>query len=587
MNTWRTALAPVRMLQAAGWILPVLALGPIWLVTRDFWDGIIGTHAIERGDFSGMRHWLIPSNWGLAYLLLRAMGLLTSLLDIPPWLWGKLLITASVLGLAREARLLCSQVLGWNDRDARFAGLLAVCFPCWYVLYGNTFIYLVFIWMTLAGHRLLHGESATRAAWGYLLVLLSFQVHSNLVAVFALEAVRWLCVPEGRARQRPRALLMMATAVLTYAALRLVWPPAHHYQGYNNLVSPFSWQGARSWVRAAAMLLTWVPLLLLPAAVAWLAAGRPRACSAAKAQALPILVLLAGSAFAYLAVGKGAPLFIIALPDGALGTGAHLGRPASSVFFTPAHGWSMRNAFLFSVPAAIASVWLFRLATAGQPAWRATLGAWHVAFGVAVIANLGWLAEGHAAKQLRAAQELSVVRGLGELQAPPAGRLDLELAQRVGWTSTALEANYLLWMAYGRTDWAGALYGPDEGSQQAALAEREDTLDAPAPRIHHLMDGLVLPGCSTGYAVTLPEGLAAWAMAADRLGVRPVPPAHIAPRHRSCVPCGTGTPGSPPGGCSLGDEADEAPPACGDNRDHESQRRLSRCSAQPAPANAP
>src|SRR5688572_18490906 len=162
------------------WLIAVLVLAPIWLVQRDVWDGVIGAYGLERHDFSGIYHWLIPSNWGLVYLMLRGIEFLSAATSLPSWVWIKLLLCATVLGLAREARLLCGRVFGWNESDSRFAELVALSFPCWYVLYGSTFIYLVFIWCAFAGHRLMHeGPGRLRRTAGYALMLLSFQVNSN------------------------------------------------------------------------------------------------------------------------------------------------------------------------------------------------------------------------------------------------------------------------------------------------------------------------------------------------------------------------------------------------------------------------
>jgi hypothetical protein len=514
------------------WVVTLLVLAPIWLVQRDIWDGVIGAYGLERHDFSGIYHWLVPSNWGLLYLMLRGIEFLSAATAVPPWIWVKLILCASLIALAREARLLCDRVLGWSERDSRFAELVALCFPCWYLLYGSTFIYLVFIWCGFAGHRLMHeGAGALRRAAGYALVLLSFQVNSNFVMICALEGMRWIHRGNNQAWRWGRTALVVGSAVAAYLSLRLIWTPTGPYVGYNNLVWPFSRQGMLTWIRAAAMALTWIPLVVAPAAVAWLAVRRTESQVGAAPQdrfipreAATVGLLLAGALFAYLAVGKGAPLFVLQLPEGWLGTGTHLGKVARGWLYTTADGWSMRNAFLLSVPAAIAIVWLVRVALAGRQ--RQDAG-WRAALAAALIVNLAWLAEGHATKLLRFAQEKAIVRAL-QAQAPPAsGTVDLKVIDPVAWTAWSYEANYLFWLAYRRPEWAAAIFGPDDLSRRAALEERSLALSSPLPRIHFLMDQLGTADCHTEYAVDLPAHLGPLDVVADNVGLREVPPAGL------------------------------------------------------------
>ncbi|HSV46549.1 MAG TPA: hypothetical protein VLJ58_12260 [Ramlibacter sp.] len=526
-------------LRRLSWWLLLPVLGPVWLVERDIWDGVIGTYGLERNDFSGIHDWLIPANWGLVYLMWRGLQVLVLHTGVPGWVWIKLLISISLLGIGRETRLLCEGPMGWPRRDARFAQCLALVFPCWYVLYGSTFSYVVFIWLGFMGHRLLHeGRGRAGPVAGYLLMLISFQVNSNFVLVCALEAIRWLMRPAARRVRWGLAVLVIGSAVLVYLALRLYWRPSGPFQNYNNLVWPFSREGLLAWMRAAAMALTWVPFLVLPGVVAWLLA-RGQAPVAQRdgpgpgKETLAVGLLLAGALFAYMAVGKGAALFVLRLPQGWLGTGTHLGLPSQDLFFTTADGWSMRNAFLLSVAASVASVWLVRLAVSRTSHGPRELLARSAAIAVALAVSLGFLLHGHAAKQLRLAQELAVVKGLQALpNPPPSGTVDMALAPAVGWAAWSYEANYVVWLAYGRTEWAAALYSGE--GRAAAVAERDQAVSSSISRVHYLMDHLKVPGCHSELTFELPSGLHAASLTADRLRLAPVPAARLARQSQRC-----------------------------------------------------
>lgn len=533
-----TERSDVSRLRALWWLALLLVLGPLWLVQRDVWDGVIGSYGLQRGVYKGIHDWLVPSNWGLMYLIVRAMGWLSELLAVPHWVWAKLLLCASVIGISLESRRLCAGMLGWGERDSRAAGLLALTFPCWYLLYGSTFVYLVFVWWMFLGHRWLHGASRWRQAAGFVLLLASFQVNSNLVMVFALEAARWLCRDRGQTWSWRRSALIALCAIGVYLALRLVFPPQGNYAGYNKLVMPLSVEGVVAWVRAALMFATWLPLIAAPAVLGWmLARTEPREARDPRRELLAIALLFGGALFAYMAVGKGAPLFVVTLPLQWLGAGAHLGREAGQWIYTTVDGWSTRHTFLLSVPAAIASVGLLRIAVS-RAEGTAAPRSWWAGLAFALVADLLWMLHGHGAKLARMAQEEAIIQALRATPAPPAGRLDLQLAPRPGWSVWTYEANYWMWLAHGRAAWAVAAYPRPQPGQpvaaEPAVVDRESAVAATQLRDFNVMSDYPPGGCATVWQVRLSEGLGASDYLLARVGARPVPPAALSESARRC-----------------------------------------------------
>ncbi len=515
----------------------VAAIGPIWTVPRDIWDGVIGAYGLERGLYAGIHDWLVPGNWGLMYLMFRGMGWLSELLPVAPWVWVKLLLTASLIGISFETRQLCTGLLRWDERSSQTAAVLALAFPCWYLLYGSTFVYLVFIWWVFLGHRWLHEGKGLRLAAGYLLMLASFQVNSNFVMVFALEAARWSCRDQDTRWHWGRSIAVTGSAVLVYLVLRLAFPPGGLYAGYNNLVLPTSAAALISWVRAALMFATWLPLIVLPGVVGWwlMRGQRVAGTDAPLHSAVAVSLLFAGALFAYMAVGKGAPLFVVNLPFEWLGAGKHLGRDAGSWFFTTVDGWSTRHTFLFSVPAAIACVALLRFAL-GRPVAGATSRAWWGAFAVALVFNLAWMAHGHDAKLHRLAQEESIVRALQSRAAPPPGRLDLALVPRPAWSVWTYEANYWMWLAYQRAAWAVASVPLQDSRKDATWRDREEAVAGnSAGRDYYLMSEMQPGACTTRWRLELPAGLNGGSLWLDQLRVKPLEAAKVIPLAEDCA----------------------------------------------------
>ncbi|MGY8903943.1 MAG: hypothetical protein ACKVIH_05265 [Burkholderiales bacterium] len=560
---------PPHWVWVAGFIATaLLSIGPLWLVSRDIWDGIIGSYGIAIGDLAGIYDWLVPGNWDLMYAIFRSLSWLTNHLAFESWIAAKLLLTLSVLGIAWEARRLAIDLLGMTQPEGWAVSMLALSFPCWYLLYGSTFVYIVFIWWGFLGHRLLHAP-ATESRWhrpkqclGYLLMLTSFQVNSNFVMVCALEAARWLArKPTVRWNYR-RSALVCATAVLVYLMLRFVFTTTGNYAGYNNLIWPISAAGAIAWLRAGLMFMTWIPLVIGPACLVWLAANwlktrglatknqgdvaqsHPVALSSTmqtSPKAFGILALLCmGALFAYIAVGKGAPLFVINVDPKFLGTATHLGSQTTAWFYTAVDGWSARHTFLLSVPASLTSAWLIKLAIARIGSTASASGLWVGGVAVAVLTHLAWQWHGHGAKQLRFAQEAAIVKALQAQAPPPAGLIDIKINGLLPWSLWTYEANYLTWLAYGQTRWATVVYTPGTGFVETVLQDRNHLLHGTGPmrglsRTYALMTDFKASACQTEFVMDIPNTLNHFSWSRAVLGGNSLPPATVLKRHQSCI----------------------------------------------------
>lgn len=546
-----------------------LSIGPWWLVKRDIWDGIIGSYGIATGDLSGIYDWLVLGNWGLMYGIFWGLSWLASHTVLETWVAVKLLLTFSVLGIAWEARRLAIDLLGMTGPQAWAVSLLALSFPCWYLLYGSTFVYVVFIWWGFLGHRLLHAPPdgtrwhGLKLCLGYLLMLTSFQVNSNFVMMCALEAARWLSrKPTARWNYR-RSMLICATAVVVYLLLRFVFTTTGNYAGYNNVIWPTSLAGAVAWLRAILMFATWIALLAGPACLVWLLARWLNARQAAgKAEGKPmpmpipanaqgvrlpasqkwtLALLCMGALFAYIAVGKGTPLFVINLSPEFLGSGTHLGNQTSHWFYTPVDGWSARHAFLLSVPASLISIWLI-LRALGRIQSQATANTlWITGVLVGVFVQLAWQWHGHGAKQLRIAQETAIVGAL-QAQAKPAGGLvDIKINTALPWSLWTYEANYLTWLAYGQTQWATSVYTPGTGFVKTALQDRKHLIEGSGPmqghsRTYALMTDFRPSSCQTEFVIQVPDTLHPLSWAVALVQGKALPSATVLSRSETCTP---------------------------------------------------
>ncbi len=518
-----TASDPVDRIAPPNWawvlISLLLGLGAIWLIPYEGHDGVIVGQAVESGDWRGVRMAWLGTNWVLLYPLFRINDWLAAQTGVPYWVWGKLVLSASVCGLAHEARLLSQQVLGLSRAQSAWTGVLVLVFPGWCMLYGTGWMNIVFMWAVFAGHRIACQRSLGLRVCGMLLMLASLQVNSNLVVLPALEAMRWLT---GQAGPRPWAVvrsIWVGAAVLgVYALLRWVSPPQGLYAGYNSLLWPSNWHNLQQVAKASAMFATWLALLI-PAVMAaiWarqgkhLSSGYISLAPPATGLGLPstirhgMAVLLLGFAtvFPYIMVGKGAPLFVLPwIPVQGSAQSAALANTSTAVVMHLFDGWNARHTWLMSVPLCIASV---LIATGGaspvRMKWWGVVGAW--------LLSAAWLITGHHAKLSRYLDEQSLVRALQLAPAPPAGEVDLEASPSRRWLSTGDTTNYLMWRAYRQSIWAADLYFEGEPSWRDILLTRRASF-ARQPSIPgkenlvtltNLMQDYRYTGCRTHYVV--------------------------------------------------------------------------------------
>jgi hypothetical protein len=502
-----------------------LGVGTIWLIPFEGHDGVIIGQASESGDWRGVRLAWLGTNWYLLYPLFRLNDWLAAHTGVPYWVWGKLVLTASVAGLAYEARHWSREVLGLGARNAGWVALLVLVFPGWCVLYGTGWMNIVFMWVAFSGHRLACGSGIASRVIGCVLMLVSLQVNSNLVVLPALEAVRWITHRTRAKRwQWTRSLIIGVMVIGVYAALKWMTPPQGLYAGYNELLWPTSLQNLIQIAKACVMFATWGLLWLVPVllAFAWSVVSRRAPAlhqTHAESRVLSsvpdsgsrplkwfgVLLLLTATIFPYVMVGKGAPLFVIpSMPVSGSAQSAALAQASSAWVTHLFDGWNARHTWLMAVPlSALTVLTLVRIVPTPKGQRVALLAAW--------ICSLGWLGVGHHAKLARYADEQAIVNALRLAGAPAAGEVDLVVSPTRLWLATGDSSNYLMWRAFGRTDWATEMYYADEPTWRdrrlASRAEYGRGVFSPQKQtlvnLTNLMQDYRFTSCRTIYSVQL------------------------------------------------------------------------------------
>lgn len=502
---------------AAAAVALCLGVLPIWLATQEFWDGTISSYAIQRGDLTGPRLLFVESNWFISYAIVWLAERLHHLFGVPGWLPIKGWLTLMIVGLAFEAALLGRRWFGLDEVAAWWVAAGVLAFPAWYTYFAYTPMigHVTGAVLVMLGHRWIHAAGPLRRGVGWPLLVVSFQLNSALAFVIALEACHWLLRDRNARWNYQRSAGVVLLAVGTYLALRLALPPRGLNVGYNSILNPLLLASWKTWLTYSAGFATWL-LLLLPAALGWAVlrtrGGEGRASAGSKVQAglqlLCLGLLVAAASAPYIAVGKGHALFVPGWgPTGSVGVALARSVADGWWFYPLVSLWAARHLLLFTVPFAIASVWLVVVATRHQEHRARFMATALLAAGLTH--QLAWALYGHSERLERVAQGHALVQALQRMPPPAAGTVDIELPARVGYAIQLHESNFMMWRAYGATRWATVAYPPLPLARDAVTTERDTMLrqrpeTSQAVRLLGVMEQYTGGGCHTTLRVTFP-----------------------------------------------------------------------------------
>jgi hypothetical protein len=461
-----------------------LGVFPIWLTTQEFWDGAISSYAILTGDLSGAQLHFPELNWFISHAFVWLAERVYQLWGVPGWLSIKGWLTLMIIGMAVEAARLGRRLFNLGAAESIWVMAAVFAFPAWYAYFSYTPMigHVTGAFLVMLGHRWIHGSDRARHWAGWPLLAVSFQLNSALAFVMALEACYWL-LRRGEGRwSYLRTAGIFVLAVGTYAGLRLAFPPRGLNVGYNSILNPLALESWKTWFTYSAGYATWLTLLL-PSVLGWAwlqhrqGGGFVSLRESRVSRPLTgLVVLFAGACIAYIAVGKGHALFVPGW--GATGSvGVALARSVDDGrwFYPFVSLWSARHLILFTVPCAIASVWLL-VQVDRRPGDPVVRNGVMLFLGISLAYQLVWALQGHANRLERAAQAQALVLSLHDTPPPGPGTVDIELPAHAGYAIQLHESNFLMWRAYGATRWATVAYPPVPLAREAVIAERNSML---------------------------------------------------------------------------------------------------------------
>ena len=499
----------------------LLTIGPLWLVTRDLFDGASVAYASLIGNTDGLYKWAADCNWPVAIYVYKVVFAVAAALDVAYWLVIKIFLTGVLLGLVFEFKRLAIDVFGLEESPARLLALLCLASPSLYTLVSSAIVLIIFcIWLAFLGHRLFWSTKVWVRFVGLALMVLSFQLNSSMVFVLALDVVYLYRFAGIRKQRLAWFTLLFLSALAVYVTMRALAPPRQIFVEYNRLLNPFKAADAIRIVRACAMFMTWGLIPMTGLALVWVTSRWSRngrsatvACmlrSLASWQVVCCLFLCAAAIFPYVMVGKGAPLFT--LTGFGQGITEQVLRATHSGPFAPT--WantSGRHALFFAIPLAMLTWFLcaqLRERMTGKNQSAATVPLFVLIAPLFVF----WVLGSFANKLANQAAETSLVNGLKQVAPAPAGVVEIKYAPGSDWLIWTSAAGTVLQQAWGVSHYYAMFYSLDayrDDMQWQYHAYIRQTGALKAPLIQNYLSMAGFPGeeCTTRYEAALPSSL--------------------------------------------------------------------------------
>lgn len=511
---------PSRVLMwALQLVMLLLTIGPLWLVTRDLFDGAPAVYAGQIGNPDGLYKWLSDANWQLAIYVYKIVFYVVAALGVSYWLVIKIFVTGILLGLLFEFKRLITDLFGLQHSSARLLALLCLASPSLYTLVSSAIVMIIFcIWLAFMGHRLFWSSSVWVRVVGLVLMGVSFQLNSSMVFVLALDVVYLYRFADQRQQRLAWFALLFLSALSVYVTMRTLAPPHGIFVEYNRLLNPFNSVDLRRMVRGLLMFMTWglIPstgLVLVWLTARWSEHGRTVSLGAmlsslASRQVGCCLFLCASAAFPYVMVGKGSPLFTFT------GLGQGLTEQVLRAVYSGrlAPTWASlagRHALFFAVPLTIMSWFLCaqlreRMTAKSQSAASVPL------FMLLAPLFLFWVIGSFANKLVQQAAEISLLNGLRQMTPAPAGVVEIKYTPASDWLIWTPAAGTILQQAWGVSHYYAMFYSLDvyrDDMQWQYHAYIRQTGALNSPLIQNYLSMSKFPGeeCTTRYQAQLPS----------------------------------------------------------------------------------
>jgi hypothetical protein len=215
---------------------------PMLMMPRDMWDGTIIEYASMINDYSGLEAYFFESTWFLQYPLSLFVIESAQYLNISYKNANALLVFGIALFLLREVFCISKNRLKFSSPASYYAVTLVATFSTWGVLFSSIMtLHFGCIALGLFSIRMIHKKTTASKLFGYLALIASFSLQSQLVFLPVLSYIYDLNKKNTRKYLNlvipsKETILILSAGLTFFLVVKLFFPPHGLYENYHSLV---------------------------------------------------------------------------------------------------------------------------------------------------------------------------------------------------------------------------------------------------------------------------------------------------------------------------------------------------------------
>ncbi|MGC6518156.1 MAG: hypothetical protein ACON49_09065 [Candidatus Puniceispirillaceae bacterium] len=215
---------------------------PMFVMSRDMWDGTVIEYASEIQNFIGLKAWFFEASWFSQYYLSLTVITAAEMCGISYKAMNTVFVLIFMFVLLRETALFARDKLKFSQAATHYAVFLVASFSVWHVLFSSVMLmHLGCLTFGMVCVRLTHQTQTGKKVIGFIGLFVVFTLNSMLVFLPALSYLYDLVTEKdgkGSWIKKPgkQTMVIFMAGLLFYSMVRNFFAPHAMYENYNNLI---------------------------------------------------------------------------------------------------------------------------------------------------------------------------------------------------------------------------------------------------------------------------------------------------------------------------------------------------------------
>lgn len=207
---------------------------------NEMWDGVIPLYSHESGNFRLLREYMFSDGWHLQYFLFRAEYFVSGFTGLQPRSLNFGIEIIALFTLMINTRWILKNLFGVSRRYSSIAGAYFGFLPIWSILYSSIHnIHIISFALCLLGIRLINSNRINFSLFGFLSILISFQLNSLLVLAPSIQfIIDTNFLRTFKIHKCLKSLYLALMAGIYFLLHNLIFHTYGYYRDYNKIHLP-------------------------------------------------------------------------------------------------------------------------------------------------------------------------------------------------------------------------------------------------------------------------------------------------------------------------------------------------------------